>query len=204
VRLLPLHLLVAAMTLAAGQTLTPEQELGKDIFQACRHCHNVLTDARKSGPSLRTLFGKVRLANGKRTLEQNVAEFIREGKDGMPSYRYMFRPSDFDALLAYLKTLRSRPEIRPLLKPGRGSDEEILETGKRLHAEHCGSCHESAGSTTPSLLGIYRKELLSTGEPVLEATIVPRILNGHSGMQPKKDILDDAALFRLIAFLKAQ
>jgi mono/diheme cytochrome c family protein len=205
VRLLFCGLASIALSLAPGQTLTPEQTLGKDVFQACRHCHNILTDARKTGPSLRTLFGKVRLAaNGKRTLEQNVAEFIREGKDGMPSYKYMFRPAEFDALMSYLKTLRSRPEIRPVLKPIRGSDEEILASGKRLHAEHCGPCHDAAGAAAPALLGIYRREKLANGEPVAEAAIVPMIREGHGGMAPKRDVLDDWALFRLIAFLKAE
>jgi hypothetical protein len=37
--------------------------------------------------ALRTLSGKVRLANGKRTLEDNGADFIKEGRNGMPSYR---------------------------------------------------------------------------------------------------------------------
>jgi cytochrome c2 len=76
-----------SLLLAAAETLTPERALGKDVFQACRGCHNVLTDARRSGPSLRTLSGKVRLANGKRTLEDNGADFIKEGRNGMPSYR---------------------------------------------------------------------------------------------------------------------
>jgi cytochrome c2 len=194
---------VCCSLLAAAETLTPEQALGKDVFQACRSCHNVLTDARKGGPSLRTLFGKVRLANGKRTLEENVSEFIKEGRNGMPSYRYMFRPEEFSALIAYLKRLRSRPEIAPLLKPIRGSDEEVLGAGKKLHAEHCAACHDTPEATAPALLGIYSRESLRTGEPVIEATIVPRIRDGHAGAAPMKDVLDDAALFRLIAFLKA-
>jgi predicted CXXCH cytochrome family protein len=201
-------LLVAAaaisLPLSAGPVLTPGQQHGKDVFQACIHCHNVLTDARRGGPSLRTLFGKVRLRNGKRTLEDNVTQFILDGKDGMPSYRYMFRPADFAALLAYLKTLRARPEIRPVLAPIRGSDDEVLGGGKRVYTEHCGTCHDAAQSTAPRLLGIYSREQLATGEPVNEATIVPRIRGGHSGMPAKQDLLDDAALFRLMAFLKAQ
>ena len=54
------------------------------MFQSCASCHNVLTDARKSGPSLRTLYGKVRLINGKRTTDDNVLNLILEGYNGMP------------------------------------------------------------------------------------------------------------------------
>jgi mono/diheme cytochrome c family protein len=193
-----------AFPLSSQPPLTEEQRLGQDVFQACIHCHNVLTDARRGAPSLRTLFGKVRLRNGKRTLEDNVAQFILDGKDGMPSYRYMFRPELFNALMAYLKTLRARPEIRPLLAPIRGADREVLTAGRSLYLEHCASCHDGADPAVPGLLRIYSRELLSNGEPVAEASIVPRIREGHAGMPAKKDSLDDAALFRLIAFLKAQ
>jgi mono/diheme cytochrome c family protein len=203
-RLLPVFLALLSLPLIRAQSLTPEQALGKDVFRACSHCHNVLTDARKTGPSLRTLFGKVRLRNGKRTLEDNVAQFILEGKDSMPSYRYMFRPEEFQALLAYLKTLRARPEIRPVVLPVRGSDEEILAAGKKLYMDHCGACHDAGRTGVPDLLKIYSREKLANGEPVSEIAIVPKIREGHAEMRSKTDELDDAALFRLIAFLKAQ
>ena len=38
---------------------------GKELFQTCAGCHNTANDDRKMGPSLRTLFGKVTLRNGK-------------------------------------------------------------------------------------------------------------------------------------------
>lgn len=199
-----LRFTLIGLSLQASGAQTPEQERGMEVFQACRHCHNVLTDARKAGPSLRTLFGKVRLVNGKRAMEDNVIRLIEEGYNGMPSYRYMFRQEDWNNLLSYLKTLRARPEIGPVLKVVRGSDEEILATGKKLYAGHCGSCHDASDAAVPGLLRVYSRESLSTGEPVKEATIVPRIREGHGGMAPKKDVLDDASLFSLIAFLKAQ
>jgi cytochrome c2 len=203
-RALLLYFALAGLTLTASQLQTPDPQRGKAVFQACRDCHNVLTDARKAGPSLRTLFGKVRLVNGKRAMEQNVAELIIEGYNGMPSYRHMFRPDDWNDLLSYLKTLRARPEIGPVLKPIRGSDEEILSAGKKNYAEHCGSCHDAADSKVPELLRIYTRDTLSTGEPVKEATIVPRVRDGHAGAPALRDVLDDAALFSLMAFLKAQ
>lgn len=198
-----LTIYLAILPFLYSQKLTPEQERGKDLFKGCQSCHNVRTDARRAGPSLRTLFGKVRMGNGKRAIEDNVRQIIAEGYNGMPSYRYTFREDDWTDLLAYLKTLRSRPEIGAVLKPIRGADDEILASGKALHAEHCGSCHDGPGAKAPALLGIYTRESLANGDPVSEAPIIARIREGHGGMA-KNEGLDDGALFRLMAFLKVQ
>jgi cytochrome c2 len=202
-----MYLLASSATAESG-----DHEKGKAVFQACRHCHNVLTDARKAGPSLRTLFGKVRLVNGRRATEQNVIQLITDGYNGMPSYRYILRPEDWTDLMPYLKSLRARPEVAPVLKTIRGSDEQVLATGKQVYAEHCTSCHDKPNHDNPNdgpekapeLLSIYRRETLASGEPVEEATIVPRIREGHAGMTAKQNVLDDDALFALIAFLRVQ
>ena len=182
--------LLSLASVYAAESLTAEQARGKELFRACSGCHNVLTDARKSGPSLRTLFGKVRLVNGKRTLQTNVEQLILDGYNGMPSYRHMFRPDDWSDLIAYLKTLRARPEIGAVLKPVRGSDLEVLATGKRLYEEHCLSCHETLTGTAD--------------EPVKETVILPRARDNHGGTTPPDKSLDDAAVFSLLAYLKAQ
>ena len=171
----------AALFLSA-ETLTEEQARGKDVFQACSGCHNVLTDARKAGPSLRTLYGKVRLRNGKRTLDDNVAQLILDGYNNMPSYKNMFRPGEWSDLLAYLKTLRARPEIGAVLTPIRGNDNQVLATGKKLYAERCASCHKSV---------MYEREL----------AMVARIRDNHGKTIPEP--LDEGALFSLIAWLKS-
>ena len=185
-----LTLLLLGPGLLASDPLTSEQQRGKALFQACSGCHNVLTDARKSGPSLRTLFGKVRLVNGKRTLESNVADLILDGYNGMPSYRNMFRPDDWSDLMAYLKTLRARPEVGAVLKPIRGSDQEILATGRRLYTDRCLPCHEKIAGTPD--------------EPVREAVIFPRSRDNHGNSTPPDNELDDAAVFALLAYLKTQ
>lgn len=197
-----LLVLAAASALLQAQS-TPEQK-GREVFRACGGCHNHLTDARKMAPSLRTLFGKVRLMNGKRTNEQNVTELVTEGYNRMPAYKYMLRPQDWQELMAFLKTLKGRPEIVPVLQPIRGTDEEILKAGKAHYAEHCAGCHEAAGAKTPDLVGLYKREALADGARVEETAIVRRVREGHGGMVAKPDVLNDAALFTLVAFLKAQ
>lgn len=149
---------------------------------------------------MRTLFGKVRLINGKRAIEPNVVDLITDGYNSMPSYRNMFRPDDWTYLLAYLKTLRSRPEFASILQPIRGSDEDILASGKNHFTEHCAPCHDGAKAKAPSLLQIYKRE----ENPITQLAIVARVREGHGGMPPQKDVLDDAVLFCLIAYLKAQ
>jgi mono/diheme cytochrome c family protein len=197
-----LFCLAAATLASAGEPLTRQQQRGKEVFQACRGCHNTLTDARKSGPSLRVLFGKVRLINGKRTNEENVAELILGGYNGMPAYRNMFRPEEWADLMSYLKTLDARPEFGGPLKPIRGSDQDILNSGEKLYGEHCQACHEQPGA--PKILDIFTRDNFTTGERVTEAAVVAYVHQGHGGMLPKKDALADADLFALLAFLKAK
>ena len=149
-----LQLTLMCVLASSATAESGDHEKGKAVFQACRHCHNVLTDARKAGPSLRTLFGKVRLVNGKRATEQNVIQLITDGFNGMPSYRYILRPEDWTDLMPYLKSLRARPEVAPVLKTIRGSDEEVLATGKKVYAEHCTSCHNRPNDRTGKDAGI--------------------------------------------------
>lgn len=195
--------LCVLLTASAHAQLTPEQK-GREVFRACHGCHNTQTDARKAGPSLRILFGKVRLINGKRTTDENVLALIREGYNRMPSYQYLLRPQDWQELLAYLKTLRGRPEVVPVLQPIRGSDEEILASGKKHFAEQCAGCHVQPEGKAPDLLTLYTRRAFANGEQVEEGAIVTRVREGHGGMTAKTDVLDDAALFTLVAFLKAQ
>ena len=131
-------------------------------------------------------------------------ELITEGYNGMPSYKNMLRPQDWDELMAYLKTLRGRPEISPVLRPIRGSDEEILSRGKKIYAEQCESCHAAGEEKVPDLLRVYKRAAFANGDRVAETGIGQRIREGHGEMARQAETLDDASLFTLIAYLKAQ
>ena len=101
--------------------------------------------------------------------------------------------------MAYLKTLRGRPEVGSVLKPVRGSDSEVLARGEALHTEHCGSCHPGKA---PDLKALYRRGEMANGEPVKEPAVLTRIRSGHANAPPNES-LEEAALFALINYLKA-
>ena len=78
---------------------------GKDTFEQCSVCHNSDTDEKKIGPSLKGLFKREKLQNGKNVTEANVREVINTGGNGMPSYSDMLSAEEKDNLIAFLKTL---------------------------------------------------------------------------------------------------
>jgi cytochrome c2 len=78
---------------------------GKDVFEQCSVCHNVDTDEKKMGPSLKGLFKKQKLTNGKPVTEANVLEQINTGGNGMPAYADILSADDKANVIAYLKTI---------------------------------------------------------------------------------------------------
>src|SRR3954470_21560982 len=78
---------------------------GKDVFEQCSVCHNADTDEKKIGPSLKGLFKRDKLVNGKKVNEANVRDMINTGGNGMPAYADMLSKDDKDNVVAYLKTL---------------------------------------------------------------------------------------------------
>jgi cytochrome c len=78
---------------------------GKEVFEQCSVCHNVDTDEKKMGPSLKGLFKKSKLANGKPVNDANVLEQINNGGNGMPAYADILSADDKANVIAYLKTL---------------------------------------------------------------------------------------------------
>jgi cytochrome c2 len=78
---------------------------GKEVFEQCQVCHNVDTDEKKMGPSLKGLFKRKTLQNGKPVNDANVLAQINAGGNGMPAYGDMLSADDKANLLAYLHTL---------------------------------------------------------------------------------------------------
>ena len=126
------------------------------------------------GPSLRSLFGKVTLHNGKHVDDENVREIVLNGFNGMPSFRYSFQPSEIDDLMAYLHTLTAKPAAT------------AAGTGEAVFRAYCARCHASG------LQGKFRPE---------SATLIDE---GHAGAPAIKDWLDSASRTALFDYLKAQ
>jgi cytochrome c2 len=78
---------------------------GKETFEQCAVCHNVETDEKKMGPSLKGLFSREKLKNGKKVTESNVKALINAGGNGMPSYADMLSDDEKNDVIAYLKTI---------------------------------------------------------------------------------------------------
>ena len=93
----------AALSSAADKAGDPEK--GKEVFEQCAACHNVDTDEKKMGPSLKGLYKKGKLANGKKVTDAVVKDIINKGGNGMPAYADLLTDEERAHVLAYLKTL---------------------------------------------------------------------------------------------------
>ncbi len=96
-----------AIGISAGQK-TPtkgDPAKGKETFEQCSVCHNVDTDEKKMGPSLKGLFKHKTMAGGKAVTDENVLVQINNGGNGMPAYNDMLSADEKANLLAYLHTL---------------------------------------------------------------------------------------------------
>lgn len=146
---------------------------GKEMFRSCQGCHNTATDERKTGPSLRSLFGKVTLRSGKHADDENVREIVLDGFNGMPSFRYSFRATEIDDLMAYLHTLTGRPAV-PEMSPGAA-----------YFKAYCARCHSGT-----DLRGKFRPES------------VPLLEDGHAGAAPLKEWLGEKERQLLFEYLR--
>ena len=91
--------------LGVTQAAPANAEKGKETFEQCAVCHNVDTDEKKMGPSLKGLFKKDKLKNGKKPTEANVKAIINAGGNGMPAYADMLSDEERADLIEYLKTI---------------------------------------------------------------------------------------------------
>ena len=78
---------------------------GKEAFEQCAICHNVDNDEKKMGPSLKGLFKRKTLSNGKPVSDATVLAQINAGGNGMPAYSDMLSADDKANIMAYLHTL---------------------------------------------------------------------------------------------------
>lgn len=79
---------------------------GKQLADShCAICHNLTTEGTKMGPSLKGLFKKKKMVNGKEMNDKNVLAQINDGGGGMPAFGDQLTSQQKQDLLAYLHTL---------------------------------------------------------------------------------------------------
>lgn len=104
--------LMCALCLVAGFALAEEKKAktgdaakGKEIFEQCAACHSADTAEKKVGPSLKGLYKRAKMNNGKAVTDANVKAVINAGGNGMPPYADLLSDEEKADVLAYLKTL---------------------------------------------------------------------------------------------------
>ena len=78
---------------------------GEEVFERCGVCHYADREEMKIGPSLKGLFKKEKMQNGKKPTEENVTATINKGGGGMPAYKEILTSEELEHLLAYLRAL---------------------------------------------------------------------------------------------------
>jgi mono/diheme cytochrome c family protein len=96
---------VIVLSLPLGARPKGDAEEGKKAFEQCAVCHNADTDEKKVGPSLKGLFQRKKLKNGKSVSGENVLSVINSGGGGMPSFADKLSQEEKDNLLAYLHSI---------------------------------------------------------------------------------------------------
>ncbi len=94
-----------AIGISTAQSGKGDAAKGKETFEQCAVCHNVDTDEKKMGPSLKGLFTHKTMAGNKPVTDANVLAQINNGGNGMPAYADMLSAEEKANLLAYLHTL---------------------------------------------------------------------------------------------------
>lgn len=96
--------LVAGL-MAQDKTKPGDAAKGKTLFEQCSGCHATDSDEVIVGPSLKGLFKRAKLKNGKPVTDANVRDMINSGGNGMPPFGDSLSAQDKSDIIAYLKTL---------------------------------------------------------------------------------------------------
>lgn len=96
---------MVAGLMAQEKTKPGDAAKGKMDFEQCSGCHAVDSDETIVGPSLKGLFKRKTLKNGKPVNEANVKDMISTGGNGMPPFGDSLSAQDKSDIVAYLKTL---------------------------------------------------------------------------------------------------
>jgi mono/diheme cytochrome c family protein len=94
--------------------------------------------------------------------------------------------------------------------PPRKSDAELglnpqQARGRRVYDQNCLVCHEAYASSDrngPSLMGLYKKKFMVSGQPVNDERVRDITVMGKSKMPAYGNVLGDEQITDLIAYMK--
>jgi cytochrome c2 len=98
-------ILAAVLALPAFAQKKGDAAKGKEVYEQCGICHSATTDEKKMGPSLKGIYKKAALKNGKKVTDASLTEAINKGGNGMPPFKDILTAAEKTDLLAYLRTL---------------------------------------------------------------------------------------------------
>lgn len=95
-------------------------------------------------------------------------------------------------------------------RPPRKSDSELgldpqQARGRRVYDVHCLVCHEAYSASDrngPSLMGMYGKKFMTSGQPVNDERVRDAIVLGRSKMPAYGDLLSEQQVNDLLAYLR--
>ena len=73
------------------------------VKERCLLCHYVDRAEAKFAPTLKGLFQRPTLSNGKPVNDQTVAEWIADGGPTMPAFKYTLTPQQIQLIVTFLK-----------------------------------------------------------------------------------------------------
>ena len=115
---LPGLLLCVTAAAAENDAAGDQVKLGERLVgQSCVVCHfapQITSGAYAPALSKDTLAGNAQIMH----------QFIADGSQRMPGFKYQFSPQQIDAIVAYIKTVQPAPAAPPPQKPrsGAGAD----------------------------------------------------------------------------------
>jgi mono/diheme cytochrome c family protein len=109
----PFSFVVSARPPETKPSLTPTQLLGRRIFQQrCAVCHTQVT-------AVNPMYGITLYKDLVDGNEDMIRDYIRNGSQKMPGFKYGLEPSEIDAIVEYLKTV-PKPAPRTAAAKGEG------------------------------------------------------------------------------------
>ena len=171
---------------------------GREMFlESCAGCHGEHAEGTAAGPSLKDSV-VAQSASGVRVQ-------ILDGKGAMPSFRRLLDGIQVDDLVAYVVGVRLRaverqgqPDILPPAASAKSSKvsgsiaSADVESGAKVYAANCASCHGllGSGAVGPRLSG-----------RLPYAVVYRQVLDGGGVMPSFGDILDGSAIQDVSAFV---